>query len=38
MATNIVGSSGATGPHTNIQPYLTMLFIIALQGVFPSRN
>ena len=25
-------------PHANIQPYLTMNFIIALQGVFPSRS
>ena len=24
-------------PHTNMQPYLTLNFCIALQGIFPSR-
>ena len=24
-------------PHNNLQPYLTLTFIIALQGVFPAR-
>ena len=32
--TNIGGSQ----PHENRQPYLVINFIIALQGVFPSRN
>ncbi|GAA4712480.1 phage tail protein [Brevibacillus fulvus] len=30
--------SGATAPHNNQQPYLATNFIIALQGVFPSRG
>ena len=30
--------AGSGLPHTNIQPYLTLNFCIALQGVFPSRN
>ncbi|HEX3701820.1 MAG TPA: tail fiber protein [Vicinamibacterales bacterium] len=31
--------SGAAGtPHNNRQPYLGLLFIIAMQGIFPSRN
>jgi microcystin-dependent protein len=30
--------AGAGGAHTNIQPYLTINFSIALQGIFPSRN
>lgn len=30
--------SGGTQPHPNIQPYLTVNFAIALQGIFPSRN
>ncbi len=33
-----VGSAGASQPHTNLQPYLTLNYIIALQGVFPSRS
>lgn len=31
-------STGGTQPHTNIQPYLCVNFVIALSGVFPSRN
>ena len=30
--------SGGNQPHPNIQPYLTVNFAIALQGIFPSRN
>lgn len=32
--TNIGGSQ----PHNNMMPYLVLNFIIALQGIFPSRN
>jgi microcystin-dependent protein len=32
--TNIGGSQ----PHENRQPFLTLIFCIALQGVFPSQN
>ncbi len=32
------GSGGFTAPHENRQPYLTVNFMIALQGIFPSRN
>jgi microcystin-dependent protein len=35
LATSVSGSSF---PHNNMQPYLTVTFIIALQGVFPARN
>ena len=31
-------SAGGSQPHSNLQPYLTVNFIIALQGIFPSRN
>ena len=31
-------NNGGGQPHTNIQPYLALNFVIALQGVFPSRN
>jgi microcystin-dependent protein len=29
---------GGNQPHENRQPYLAVTFIIALQGIFPSRN
>jgi microcystin-dependent protein len=30
--------SGGSGSHTNMQPYLTLNVIIALQGLFPTRE
>lgn len=33
-----VGLTGGSQAHTNIQPYLAINYIIALQGTFPSRN
>lgn len=33
-----VGPSGGGGPHDNMQPYLTVNYIIALFGIFPSRS
>ncbi len=30
--------SGGSLPHNNMQPYLTLTYIIALRGVFPSRG
>lgn len=33
-----VGPTGGGQPHTNIQPYLAVNYIIALQGIFPSRS
>ena len=38
LAPGCVGQQGGNQPHTNIQPYLCINFIIALQGIFPSRN
>ena len=32
------GSAGGSQPHNNMQPYLTINFCIALDGIFPSRN
>ena len=29
---------GGSQPHDNMQPYLVVNFIIAVQGIFPSRN
>jgi microcystin-dependent protein len=33
-----VTPTGGSQPHENRQPFLVVNFIIALQGVFPSRN
>jgi len=30
--------AGGSQPHNNMQPYLGMNYIIALEGIFPSRN
>ncbi|MGA8807998.1 MAG: tail fiber protein [Thermoanaerobaculia bacterium] len=30
--------AGSSFPHNNMQPFLTVLFIIAMQGVFPPRG
>jgi microcystin-dependent protein len=35
---NAVDPAGGDQPHSNLQPYLTLNFCIALQGVFPPRN
>lgn len=33
-----ISSVGGSQPHNNMMPYLVLNFIIALQGIFPSRN
>ena len=33
-----VANTGGSQPHQNMQPYLTLNFCIALQGIFPSQN
>jgi microcystin-dependent protein len=33
-----ISNVGGSQPHENRQPYSALLFIIALQGIFPSRN
>lgn len=38
MAATSVSATGGNEPHENRQPYLAVTFIIALQGIFPSRN
>ena len=38
MSAGAVGSTGGSQPHTNVQPFTCVNFIIALVGVFPSRN
>jgi microcystin-dependent protein len=38
MAPNALPPAGGSLPHNNLQPYLTLNYIIALQGVFPPRS
>ncbi len=38
MAPGVLSSNGGSAAHENRQPFLTLSFIIALQGVFPPRN
>ncbi|GAC1369320.1 MAG: tail fiber protein [Actinomycetota bacterium] len=38
MAAGTVANTGASQPHENMQPYLTLSFCIALQGIFPTQN
>jgi microcystin-dependent protein len=33
-----VGNSGGGAAHNNMQPYLALSFIIALQGIYPPRS
>jgi microcystin-dependent protein len=38
MSTGVLGNMGGGQPHDNLKPYLAMNYVIALVGVFPSRN
>ena len=38
LAPQAASVAGGSLPHNNMQPYLTLNFIIALQGVFPARG
>ncbi len=38
MAPQALSPAGGDQPHNNLQPYLTLNFNIALQGVFPPRS
>jgi microcystin-dependent protein len=33
-----ISQTGGNQPHSNMQPYLCVSFVIVLQGIFPSRN
>lgn len=37
MDPNALAPTGGTQPHNNMQPYLTLNYCIALQGIFPQR-
>jgi microcystin-dependent protein len=38
LAPGSLTMAGGSQPHTNLQPFLTLSFAIALQGIFPSPN
>lgn len=38
LAANTLANSGGSQPHTNLQPFLCLNFIISLFGIFPSPS
>lgn len=38
MNAGVIGNTGGSQAHLNMQPFLTLSFCIALQGIFPSQN
>lgn len=38
MSGETLAPTGGSGPHNNLQPFLTLSFIIALVGLYPSRS
>ena len=38
MAANAISNVGGSQAHLNMQPFLTLTFCIALQGIFPSQT
>lgn len=38
MAAQTLAAAGGGQPHNNLQPFLTLTFIIALVGIFPPRG
>ena len=38
MNAGTITNTGGSQAHLNMQPFLTLSFCIALQGIFPSRN
>jgi len=38
MAVQTLAPAGSSLPHNNMMPFLTLYFIIAMQGVFPPRS
>ncbi len=38
MSPSGISPTGGSQAHNNMQPYLVLNFVIALQGIFPSRN
>lgn len=38
MAATAIGNTGGGQAHNNVQPFLVINYIIALEGIFPSRS
>jgi microcystin-dependent protein len=38
LAASTLAPAGGNLPHNNLPPYLTLSFIIAMQGIFPARS
>lgn len=38
MKSDVIQPAGGDSPHNNMQPFLTLNFCIALQGIFPPRT
>ncbi len=38
MSPQALSLTGSSQPHNNLQPYLTLNFCIALQGIYPPRT
>jgi len=38
MSTSAISVTGASQPHSNMQPYTTVSFCIALTGIYPPRS
>jgi microcystin-dependent protein len=38
LSPNAISPAGGSQPHPNMPPYLVLNFVIALVGIFPSRN
>jgi microcystin-dependent protein len=38
MASSAITNTGGSQPHTNVMPFLCIHFIVALVGIYPSRN
>jgi microcystin-dependent protein len=38
LRSDAVASAGGGQPHENMQPFLTLNFVIALSGIYPSQN
>jgi microcystin-dependent protein len=38
MGASSLNSIGGSQPHSNMQPYMVLMWIVALQGIFPTQN
>lgn len=38
LGPTMLGPTGGSQPHQNMQPYIAVTFCIALQGIFPTQN